>query len=70
MTDARIAYSIAKMKEYGIVRSGDTIEGRHWCHDRRTHEELLRHRWWRQVWPRDHRLQEGLQPTIREQGVV
>jgi NitT/TauT family transport system substrate-binding protein len=25
MTDARIAYSIAKMKEYGIVDSGDTI---------------------------------------------
>jgi NitT/TauT family transport system substrate-binding protein len=27
MTDARIAYSIAKMKEYGIVDSGDTIKG-------------------------------------------
>ncbi len=27
MTDARIAYSVAKMKEYGIVDSGDTIEG-------------------------------------------
>ena len=26
MTDARIAYSIAKMKEYGIVDSGDTIK--------------------------------------------
>jgi NitT/TauT family transport system substrate-binding protein len=25
MTDARIAYSIAKMKEYGIVDSGDTL---------------------------------------------
>jgi NitT/TauT family transport system substrate-binding protein len=27
MTDARIAYSIAKMKEYGIVDSGDTVRG-------------------------------------------
>jgi NitT/TauT family transport system substrate-binding protein len=27
MTDARIAYSIAKMKEYGIIDSGDTIKG-------------------------------------------
>ena len=27
MTDARIAYSIAKMKEYGIVDSGDTVKG-------------------------------------------
>jgi NitT/TauT family transport system substrate-binding protein len=27
MTDARIAYSIAKMKEYGIVDSGDTQKG-------------------------------------------
>jgi NitT/TauT family transport system substrate-binding protein len=27
MSDARIAYSIAKMKEYGIVDSGDTIKG-------------------------------------------
>jgi len=26
MTDARIAYSIAKMKEYGIVDSGDTLK--------------------------------------------
>jgi len=25
MTDARIAYSIAKMKEYGIVDSGDSL---------------------------------------------
>src|SRR3569833_2419056 len=27
MTDARIAYSIAKMKEYGIADSGDTFLG-------------------------------------------
>jgi NitT/TauT family transport system substrate-binding protein len=27
MTDDRIAYSIAKMKEYGIVDSGDTMKG-------------------------------------------
>ena len=26
MTDALIAYSIAKMKEYGIVDSGDTLK--------------------------------------------
>ncbi|MEA3026774.1 MAG: NitT/TauT family transport system substrate-binding protein, partial [Alphaproteobacteria bacterium] len=27
MTEARIAYSIARMKEYGIVDSGDTVKG-------------------------------------------
>jgi NitT/TauT family transport system substrate-binding protein len=27
MTDARIAYSIARMKEFGIVDSGDTLKG-------------------------------------------
>ena len=27
MTDELIAYSIAKMKEYGIVDSGDAIKG-------------------------------------------
>ena len=27
MTDDRIAYSIAKMKEYGIVDSGDSLKG-------------------------------------------
>jgi NitT/TauT family transport system substrate-binding protein len=29
MTDDQIAYSIAKMKEYGIVDSGDTLKQRH-----------------------------------------
>ena len=42
MTDALLAYSIAKMKEFGIVDSGDAREARHRRHDRRAHEELLR----------------------------
>ena len=42
MTDELLAYSIAKMKEYGIVDSGDTHHARHRRHDRRAHEEFLR----------------------------
>ena len=42
MTDELLAYSVAKMKEYGIVDFGDSIDARHRRHDRRAHEELLR----------------------------
>ena len=42
MTDDQLAYSIAKMREDGIVDSGDTDEARHRRHDRRALEEFLR----------------------------
>ena len=42
MTDELLAYSVAKMKEYGIVDSGDTLKRRHRRHDRRAGGELLR----------------------------
>ena len=42
MTDALLAYSVAKMKEYGIVDSGDALDARHRRHDGRAHEKLLR----------------------------
>ncbi len=42
MTDELLAYSIAKMKEHGIVDSGDALTLGHRRHDRRAHEELLR----------------------------
>ena len=35
MTDALLAYGRAKMKEYGIVKSGDTSNARHRRHDGR-----------------------------------
>ena len=42
MTDELLAYSVAKMKEYGIVDSGDTLSARHRRHDGCAHEGLLR----------------------------
>ncbi len=42
MTDELLGYSVAKMKEYGIVDSGDTLKRRHRRHDRRAGGELLR----------------------------
>ena len=42
MTDELLAYSVAKMKEYGIVDSGDALEDRHRRDDRCPHGELLR----------------------------
>ena len=35
MTDDLLAYSVATMKEHGIVDSGDTGNARHRRHDRR-----------------------------------
>ncbi len=42
MTDELLAYSVAKMKEYGIVDSGDRIDARHRRHDRCADEGFLR----------------------------
>ena len=68
MTDEQIAFSIAKIKEYGIVDSGDTLtKGIGAMTDERWHG-LLRQDgqgWGRQA---GHRLHEGLYAAIRQQG--
>ena len=68
MTDEQIAFSIAKMKEYGIVDSGDAAEARHRLHDGRAHEGLLRQDGEGGPVQGRSRLQEGLHAAIREQG--
>ncbi len=42
MTDELLAYSVAAMKDHGIVNSGDALQQRHRRHDRRAGRELLR----------------------------
>ena len=68
MTDELLAYSIAKMKEYGIVDSGDSLDARHRRHDRRAHEELLRQDGARRRGQGRARLQARLHAAIRQQG--
>ena len=41
MTDEQIAYSLAKMKEFGIVDSGDDEGQGRRRHDRRAHESFF-----------------------------
>ena len=45
MNDEQIAFSIEKMKEFGIVDSGDTEKLGHRRHDRRAHEGASTTRW-------------------------
>ena len=45
ITDEQIAFSIAQMKKFGIVDSGDTREARHRRHDRRAHARASTTRW-------------------------
>ena len=52
MTDDLLAYSVAKMKQYGIVDSGDTLDARRRRHDRRAHEGLSSTRWCAPASPR------------------
>ena len=69
MTDALLSYSITKMKEYGIVDSGDSSEVRYRCHDGCPLEKLLSTDgacWRRQA---GHRLQARLHAAVRQQGV-
>ena len=42
MTDDQIAFSVAKMKEYGLVDSGDTLKFRHRRDDGWARAEFLR----------------------------
>ena len=45
MTDGQIAYTIAKMKEYGIVDSGEALRQGHRLHDRRARRRASTTRW-------------------------
>ena len=45
MTDELLAYSLARMKEYGIVDSGDSRDAGHRRHDRRAHAIASSARW-------------------------
>ena len=68
MTDELLAYSVAKMKEYGIVDSGDTLEGRHRRHDRCAGRELLRQDGARRRGSPRYRLPQSLHAALRQQG--
>ena len=68
MTDDQIAFSIAKMKEYGIVDSGDTLKlgigamtDDRWSDFYNTMVKAG-------VVKAGHRLQEGLHHPVRQQG--
>ena len=68
MTDEQIAFSIAKLKEYGIVDSGDTLtKGIGAMTDERWYGLLRQDGQGRSRQGR-HRLQEGLHAAIRQQG--
>ena len=68
MTDEQIAFSIAKMKEYGIVDSGDTLKlGIGAMTDARVKDFFDKMVKVGIVEAR-HRLQEGLHAAIRQQG--
>ena len=68
MTDELLAYSVAKMKEYGIVDSGDTLKTGHRRHERRAGRQLLRQDGaGRRGAPR-HRLSQGLYAALHQQG--
>ena len=67
MTDEQIAYSIAKLKEYGIVDFGRGAEARHRGDVGRTDEELLRADGESGRLAPGPRLQKGLHPAIRQQ---
>ena len=68
MTDAQIAYSIAKLKEYGIVDSGDALRlGIGAMTDARIKDffdQMVK----AGIVKPEHRLQEGLHAAVRRQG--
>ena len=69
MTDEQIAFSIAKIKEYGIVDSGDTLtKGIGAMTDQRW-KRLLRQDGQGRRRQGRHRLQEGLHARFVNKGV-
>ena len=68
MTDEQIAFSIAKIKDYGLVDFGDTAEARNRRHDRRTRQNLLRSDGQGRRCQAGPGLPEGLHPSVRRQG--
>ena len=68
MTDELLAYSVAKMKEYGIVDSGDSAEGRHRRHERRAGDQLLRQDGEGRRGQARSRLPQVLYAALRQQG--
>ena len=68
MTDELLAYSVTKMKEYGIVDSGDSLkDGIGAMNDARDGELLRQDGAGRRGAPR-HRLSQGLYAALRQQG--
>ena len=67
MTDELLAYSVAKMKEFGIVDFGRRPDARRRRHDRCAHEGLLRQDGARRRHQGDDRLSQGLHAAIRRQ---
>ena len=68
MDDEKMAYALKVMNERGIVRSGDALKlGIGAMTDERW-KTLLRHHGGRRRLSDRHRLEEGLQPRLRQQG--
>ena len=68
MTDELLAYSLGKMKEYGIVDSGDTLrDGIGAMTDARV-SKLLRQDGAGRRGARRHRFPQGLHASLRQQG--
>ena len=67
MTDDLLAYSVAKMKQYGIVDSGDTLDPWRRRHDRCAHEDFLRRDGARRGRQGRARLPQMLHAAIRQQ---
>ena len=68
MTDALLANSIEKMKQYGIVDFGRLDQARYRCDDRRAHQGFFRQDGAVRRGQARSRLPEGLHPAIRQQG--
>ena len=68
MTDEQIAFSIGKIKEYGLVNSGDTLKLGDRRDDRRADQGFLRLDGQGRGGQAGRRLQEVLHPPVRQQG--
>ncbi len=68
MTDELLAYSVAKMKEYGIVDSGESLEERHRRDERRSLHLLLQQDGEGRRREGRSRLPQVLHAALRQQG--